>query len=104
MTQASLKALFLLGISQLSAASHVAWVAGPFGDCAAACGDHVQLRQVECKDVFTGQAADGCSGTRPLSHKACSCEVVSCPVQDPAPSCPDDSDAGASTEDDDDFE
>jgi len=76
MAQGNLKTLFLIGLLQLTAAadSHVAWVAGPFGDCVdtgADCKGHVQLREVECTDVFTGQPADGCAGTKPLAHQPC---------------------------------
>jgi len=87
-----LKTLVFVGMLQLSAANHVAWVAGDFDDCAhgvPTCKGDVQMRKVDCKDVFTGQMATGCDGMyKPAEFKTCTCKAQCAPNQDPI--CPPD--------------
>merc|ERR1719498_131809 len=98
--------VLLNSVAHCGLASHVSWVAEPFDDCVDSgsdCKGEIQLRKVECKDVFTGDAADGCQGQKPAEWRACSCALVGCsstPFQEACPSDPDD----PSTEDDDDYE
>jgi hypothetical protein len=64
------------------------WIATDWSDCMLTrCKGPVQVRKVECKNVFTLDPATNCMAKKPCEYQTCSCAILSCSKT--LSSCPD---------------
>ncbi|CAE7864073.1 unnamed protein product [Symbiodinium necroappetens] len=73
--------LQIVGSTRSKRSALASWVAGPWGDCLAACGGGpVQVRKSKCRSLTTGEmlASDKCPYAAPEPLRSCNCELMVC--------------------------
>ncbi|OLP78578.1 hypothetical protein AK812_SmicGene41236 [Symbiodinium microadriaticum] len=73
--------LQIVGSTRSKRSALASWVAGPWGDCLAACGGGpVQVRKSRCRSLTTGEmlSSDKCPYAAPEPLRSCNCELMVC--------------------------